>query len=48
MFDDFDTQIQAEEYEEYYWNNDDDFYREEYPEESFTPKKLNFGLVVDN
>ena len=41
MFDDFDTQIQAEEYEEYYWNNDDDFYREEYPEESFTPKQLN-------
>ena len=41
MFDEFDTQIQAEEYEEYYWNNDDDFYREEYPEESFTPKQLN-------
>ena len=41
MFDDFDTQIQCEEYEEYYWNNDDDFYGEEYPEESFTPKKLN-------
>ena len=38
MSDDFDTQIQCE---EYYWNIDDDFYGEDYPEESVSPKQLN-------